>query len=80
MWLLTLSHCDMAGSSVVPSLSGTTWNACPNLSSKPNFDLSFADGTTMMESSLEGADNSITPVNPAVVFLSNQLLHIWGLQ
>ena len=70
----------MAGSSVVPSLSGTAWNACPNLSSKPNFDLPFADGTTMMESSLDGADNSITPVNLVVVFLSNQLLHIWGLQ
>ena len=52
----------MAGSSVVPNL----WN--PNLSPKPNFDLSFADGTTMMESSLDGANNSMTPVNLAVVF------------
>ena len=71
MWVPILSHCDMAGSSVVPNLTGTTWNAHPNLSPKPNFDLSFADGTTMMESSLDGANNSRTPVNLAVVFLSN---------
>ena len=70
----------MAGFSVVLNLSGTMWNVRPNLSSQPSIDLSFADGTTMMESSLDGADNSITPVNLAVVFLSNQLLHIWGLQ
>ena len=75
-----LSHCDMEGSSVVPNVSGTTWNVRPNLSPQPSIDLSFADGATMMDSSLDGANNSMIPVNLAVVFFSNQLLHLWGLQ
>uniref|UniRef100_A0A7N2L251 Uncharacterized protein n=1 Tax=Quercus lobata TaxID=97700 RepID=A0A7N2L251_QUELO len=66
-------------SSVVPNLSGTMWNVRPNLSPQPSIDLSFADGATMMEP-LDGANNSMTPVNLAVVFFSNQLLHLWGLQ
>ncbi|KAF3959789.1 hypothetical protein CMV_015432 [Castanea mollissima] len=56
----------MPGSSIVPNLSGTAWNVRPNLCPRPNFDLSFADGATKMESSLDGANNSMTPVNLAV--------------
>ena len=70
----------MAGFSVVLNLSGTMWNVRPNLSSQPSIDLSFADGATMMEFSLDGANNSMTLVNLAVIFFSNQLLHLWGLQ